>query len=347
VEKLSDDGVLVLELGIASAPRSDWIKVKRGIDERLFPTMAKVREFLRPYAWKWIGQSVSQDGDPVGRHVIHVGRRRPVSYLLMQPPAFGKSSIAGGLFVPAGVPVVSGDKRLAEIAQGRADAGAGLRELVRTSFSPFHLDKLIQEVFQKGLGGELVDAWLADAGAGDIAIDMYVPAAYQDEVRDRLSRHGYLPVTLQWEKVGPRLIPSEEMHGRADAFYLSLGGNEAPRDLGAEVPGFVDEVHLEGASLVVRGWAVDAAGNLPDGLRIGIGGKVVAPATTEKQLRNDVQRHLGLAHALVGFRMVADVPGFSGVADLLDSGFAVLVPGKGRLRLAGPVAELMHTGRRE
>ena len=46
VRQLSPDGVLVLEMGIFSAPRSDWVKVKRGIDERVFPTMLKLREVL-------------------------------------------------------------------------------------------------------------------------------------------------------------------------------------------------------------------------------------------------------------------------------------------------------------
>src|SRR3546814_3235331 len=99
VERLTPNGVLVLELGIASSEKSEWIRIRRGIDERYFPSMPKMREVLVDYAWKWMGRSVTQDGDPVGRHVIHVSRRRPVAYLLMQPPGYGKSSLASRLFV--------------------------------------------------------------------------------------------------------------------------------------------------------------------------------------------------------------------------------------------------------
>jgi hypothetical protein len=36
---LAPGGVLVVELGIVSSQASEWVKVKRGIDERFFPTM--------------------------------------------------------------------------------------------------------------------------------------------------------------------------------------------------------------------------------------------------------------------------------------------------------------------
>src|SRR5688500_8988885 len=72
VEQLAPDGVLVLELGIAGFAKSEWVKVSRGIDERFFPTMAMLRETLADYAWKWMGPSVSQAGDPVPRHVVHI-----------------------------------------------------------------------------------------------------------------------------------------------------------------------------------------------------------------------------------------------------------------------------------
>jgi trans-aconitate methyltransferase len=70
VGKLSDDGVLVLEMGIASAQRNDWIKVKRGIDERAFPTMAKVgngsgRAFPRMAIPSVAMSSTLGDADPL------------------------------------------------------------------------------------------------------------------------------------------------------------------------------------------------------------------------------------------------------------------------------------------
>src|SRR3546814_15924653 len=97
VERLTPNGVLVLELGIASSEKSEWIRIRRGIDESYFPSMTKMREVLVDHAWKWMGRSVTQDGDPVGRHVIHVRRRLAGSYLSMQPTGYGKRHLASRL----------------------------------------------------------------------------------------------------------------------------------------------------------------------------------------------------------------------------------------------------------
>src|SRR3546814_542438 len=175
VERLGPDGLLVLELGIASSEKSEWIRIKRGIDERYFPSMPKLREVLVDYAWKWMGRSISQDGDPIGRHVIHISRRRPVAYLLMQPPGYGKSSIASRLFVPAGVPVISGDQQLSQVAEGKLAASERLGAIIKNDYSPFRIDEMIRHIFERGLGGDLVDLWAAQGGDGDFTLDAYVP----------------------------------------------------------------------------------------------------------------------------------------------------------------------------
>ena len=52
----------MLELGIVTSKESAWVKVKRDSDERLFPTMPRLREVFADYAWKWMGPSVAQAG---------------------------------------------------------------------------------------------------------------------------------------------------------------------------------------------------------------------------------------------------------------------------------------------
>src|SRR3546814_11384419 len=101
--------------------------------------MPKMREVLVDYAWKWMGRSVTQDGDPVGRHVIHVIRRRPVAYLLMQPPGYGTSSLASRLFVPAGLAVVLVDQHLSLAGAVTPVCPATLRRLTHAAPSPFFL----------------------------------------------------------------------------------------------------------------------------------------------------------------------------------------------------------------
>ena len=65
MEKLSRNGVLILEIGIAEGNDSDWVEVKRSIDTRYFPTQHKVNNILSDYAYKFMGESSPQIGDPI------------------------------------------------------------------------------------------------------------------------------------------------------------------------------------------------------------------------------------------------------------------------------------------
>lgn len=338
---LTPDGVLVLEVGIASSEKAEWTKVRRGIDERYFPSMPKLREVLTDYAWKWMGRSVLQDGDPVGRHVIHISRRRPVAYLLMQPPGYGKSSIASRLFVPAGVTVVSGDQQLSMVAEGKAEADERLAALLKSDYSPFRIDEVIRRVFEQELGDELVALWVGQAGDEDFAFDGYVPIEQHGFVEQSLAARGYLPVRLNWDRVGPGLVPANTQGERAEAFYLSLVGATATRDTYGESQGFVDELYLEDGRLVARGWAVDAQGTLPTQLGIRLRSRTTVVETCDKQLRPDVQRHLDLPHALVGYRVSVDARGLLDLAEL-GANFEIFIPSTSvSLPLAGPLAQML------
>lgn len=324
VELLAPDGVLVLELGIVTSKQSQWVKVKRGIDERYFPTMPKLREVLAGYAWKWMGPSVGQSGDPVARHVLHICRRRRAAYLLMQPPAFGKSSIAKALFPKAAVPVVSGDQVIGRIASGTRQAGAGLTSAINDDYSAFRIDQAIQRIFDRGFGADLIQVWLAQAGDGDFAMDMYVPPQYQDTVKQVLCDAGYMPVVLEWDRPGLRLTPEQVTREKSQAFYLSLVGaapDAKPQSSGGMV-GFVDEIGVSQGRLMLRGWAADAAGVMPSSLAVRIGDTIQVVDAYEKQLRPDVQRHIGIPHALVGYRAILEIDGLSDLSDLGPS-FAV------------------------
>ena len=342
VDHLSPDGVLVLELGIASSTKSEWVKVDRGIDQRDFPTMPKLREILHGYAWKWMGRSVQQDGDPLPRHVVHISRRRPLAYLLMQPPGYGKTSIAQGLFTQAGMPIVSGDMQISLIAQGKREASERLRRLATRNYSPFQLDRLIQSIFDSGAGSDLVDVWLSQAGAGDFAVDAYVPVEHQSAVEAQLLARGYLPVVMRWEKVGPRMLPAEALEQQALAFYQSLGAPEAPRPSRAQ--GYVDELTLAAGRLTIRGWALDASGALPQRLGVRIKGRTLLIDSFERLQRLDVQQHLKSPHALLGYRATVEVPDVETIGEL-SSGFEVFVPDVGAIRFGRAVTKLLRPAR--
>lgn len=312
VDKLAPGGVLVLELGIVSSPDAEWVTVKRGIDERQFPTMPLLRELLAGYAWKWMGPSVTQDGDPVKRHVLHISRRLPVVYLLMQPPGHGKTTIASGLFPSADVTLVTGDLLLGQVARGKRKAPPRLSELVQREHSPFTLDRLITAIYEAGLARELVRLVRTAAGDGDFALDMFVPDAYQAQIEEAFVAAGYLPVTLRWRKPGAPLLPRQTLDDCAEAFYLSMAGGG---DAAVHVPaGFVDEIERVDGGLRLRGWAITADGRLPDWLQVRIGDETHRVERFEKMLRTDVQTHLGLPHALFGWRATVPFAGDAGTS---------------------------------
>ena len=273
VRLLSPDGVLVVELGIVSSQVSEWVKVKRGIDQRFFPTMPKLRDALAPFAWKWMGPSVSQDGDPVARHVLHISRRLPVAYLLMQPPAYGKSTLAKGLFPKAGVPVVSGDEVLGDVARGTIPAPEALAQAISRDYSPFRIDQTIQHIFDQGLGAELIALWAGRAGPGDFALDVYVPAEHHRTVERLLEAAGYLPILMHWERPGAKFLSEKALNESAEAFYLSMAQRADPAAAAAATGmGMVDELSLADGRLTLRGWAITARQALPTRLVVRIGG---------------------------------------------------------------------------
>src|SRR3546814_3756929 len=82
----------------------------------------------------------------------------------MQPPGYGKSSLASRLFVPAGMAVVSGDQQLSLVVEGKLAAPEPLRGTISEDYSPFCNDKTIERIFENGLGGELVKTWAGQDG---------------------------------------------------------------------------------------------------------------------------------------------------------------------------------------
>lgn len=352
MDRLADDGLLIIELGIASSSKTEWVKVKRGIDEREFPSMAMLKKMLADYAWKWMGPSINQQGDPVARHVIHVSRRKPVAYLLMEPPGYGKSSLAERLFHKVGMPVVSGDQQISRVARSELAVPAGLEAAIREDFSPFRIDQTMQRVFDRGLVSEMVSVWLSASGvlrSQDLVIDAYVPPEYHQQVIDEIALMGYMPVHLQWRRPGIALLPEKYLDRRADEFYLSLlePADGADRPAFTTTPaGFVDEVSVQGEYLVVRGWAVDGEGNLPKVIEIRVRGRTVAKVDDMTvEMRLDVQQHLSLPHALVGFRAMIEMEEIQQAWEIRDR-FSIRVPGGVDFQFSGPVdAVFRRTGR--
>lgn len=318
VDLLTHDGVLVIEMGLVSSAKSEWRRVKRGDDERMFPSMKMLEEVLAPYAWKWMGPSVDQAGDPVKRHVIHVMRRRPVAYLLMQPPGYGKTTIAAGLFKKAGVVRVSGDELVLQVARQQLAAPSALYRLLAKDFSPFRIDASIRKIFDAGQGAALVKVFADAAGGGDFALDAYVPEGCHAEVEKCVADAGYLPVRLHWERAGLAPLAPAHLTELAESYFKSLAGRTA---LAVDRPpgrGYVDTIEVGGPGVVVTGWAVDGRQQAgPAAIDLWLGEQRYRGEVSVVS-RRDVQRRLGLAHERFGYRATVELPAAMTVLELLQ-----------------------------
>lgn len=346
MDKLEDDGTLVLELGIVSRGGSEWVEVKRGIDSRLFPTMARLREILEPYAWKHIGPSVQQAGDPVARHVVHVRRRRPYAILLLTEPASGKSSLARFVFGRSSGPkVISGDHVLAQIASGKLAAPAPLKQLVETKFSILTIGDKIRSIFARGLAPSFLELLCTLAKGTDFVLDCYVPPAYHLLVADHFRQRGYFPIAVDMGDQAHALTTAEEAKRSAKAYVAQLTRERAasaklraPEQEVHALPavgtvGFAESVRWGRGQIVVEGWAVHCSGNIPEIIAVRVGDKLELVREFQRLRRLDVQRHFNLATANVGFRL--QIPDPFPSRDRLDTPLQVLA-GNRRDDLSGP-----------
>lgn len=219
---LADDGLLVLEMGMAPNQKSDWVKVKRSIDERWFPTRSKVGHILKDYAWKVIGHSVMQTGDPLQRYVVHVRKLRPYAWLLLQEPGSGKSTISRRMFTAApNFKVISGDRVYYQINEGRFEVSDKLRTLVKEDYSSTTIDKTTRKVFEHGLAHELAKLWSSQAGFNDFALDSYIPPKFRQSIKDAFQELGYFPVEVSWSHHAPLNSPqSASVKAKQYADYL-------------------------------------------------------------------------------------------------------------------------------
>lgn len=306
VDQLTPDGTLVLELGIVSDPANHWVPVKRSIDTRYFPTMAKLREVLEPYAWKYVGKSVSQAGDPTGRFVVHIRRRRPVAYLLMLPPSYGKTNIADGLFPKLGIRKVMGDQLLSSIVKGKAKASDNLKRAIDEAYEPDDVNwaRITEAIFDAGLANDYISAWAGTEAREDIAFDGYVPPQHHDLVTARLREIGYFPICMYWDRIGDPLTSPKSAATQSQDYGRHLKAKSITfKDEGkpTRATGFVDRVNVTKNAVMIAGWAVNETGRCPDRFMVKLGGQDYSCRASSSPSRPDVQAKLNLADAEVGY----------------------------------------------
>jgi len=202
---LSPTGTLVLEIGLSKEGGNHWVAVKRSIDERQFPTRGKLAAILDQHAWKIIGKSVDQAGDPLARVVVHIQKKRPYAFLLMSPSGFGKTTITRLLRTAKKLVHVSGDSLMRAVSEKTVDCDPHLSELVQQDYASTNIAQLTQHIFKHNLGEQWVDTWLSKTDGKDVIIDSFVPQNYWDFVVATVKARGFVPIQLTWDLIGPKL----------------------------------------------------------------------------------------------------------------------------------------------
>ena len=298
MDALTEEGTLVLELGLAPTGKNEWVAVRRSIDERLFPTRAKLAAVLDPYAWKIIGHSVQQAGDPLARYVVHVRRRKPFVFLMLATSASGKTMLRRRLFGRAKLPSVSGDNVYRDIERGLVSASKRLTACISTDFKPQY-DLIADRVFAQGLVGDLVEVWCEQAGGEEFALDSYVPSQFHEAVKQAFIERGYIPVTLEWD-MDKSMSPTPVANSMAARYQRALAQQEDAAPAAPQLR--VIPVRNPALTRAVLAWHLDrplSGQLLGDDDRLTISGWALPPAGSESELQCYVRTGAAIArHAL-------------------------------------------------
>lgn len=92
-DHLTEDGLFILEVGISSrrGVYRVWTQRKSVV---YHPTWGMLERYLEPFAYRVVGRSVDQPGDPVPRWVIHCRPRKANVLLVTGRSQYGKSTLA-------------------------------------------------------------------------------------------------------------------------------------------------------------------------------------------------------------------------------------------------------------
>lgn len=227
MENLAEGGVLVLEVSISSKNKNEWIAVERSIDTCLFPTRVKLANILNKYAWKIIGKSVKQAGDPLQRYVVHVRKHKPYVYLLMGKPGSGKTTLARHLFEKAGVKVIKGDVIYKKVADGKYPVSKTLYSAISENFDTTRINEATRKIIDLKLFDEMIDLWVELAGEQEFVIDSYVPKAFHEQVKIFLLKRGFFPVFIDWDN-GEDFISLGASINNANSYADFLATNKLP-----------------------------------------------------------------------------------------------------------------------
>ncbi len=202
MSRLEPDGLLVLEVGVAEGAADEFVPIARSMtaendDIRFFPTFTKLHGMLAPYVFKYMGQSVMQQGDPLPRHVVHVQHRRPLAVLFMDEHYSGKSAVSRSL-LRQDIFRIYGEIVYQGIHDGEIAAGAELKKHIGYVEGTKHMmpPAITTDICKVGLLPQLAKIYFAMAGKRDFVLEHYIPHQYRLQMAELCNEAGYFVVDV-------------------------------------------------------------------------------------------------------------------------------------------------------
>lgn len=208
MEKLAVDGTLVVEIGIVDS-RENVVKVRDAAADLFLLSWNTVRTVFDRYAWKSIGHRAFLPEQQIEQYVIHVRNMKPYVFLLLEPPASGKSTIQRVIFNKTGFRIVSGDQVLSDIFNGNISSSPELEDLVRRHFVSTSIAKLTKIIFAHGRGPDLIQTWCEQAKNRHFVLDSFLHKKFHPQLHTHLRAMGYVPVAVNWSMDSSLPLPKQ------------------------------------------------------------------------------------------------------------------------------------------
>ncbi|NDL70379.1 hypothetical protein [Vreelandella alkaliphila] len=236
MNKLSPQGVLVIDITLSDEPGDQWVDQQHGQMTFKLPTRKKLSVLLDGYAWKVIGKVEGFEQEGLRRHIVHVRKMRPYVYLLVDEPGTGKSTLLRKLFRRAKIWRVSGDKTYQRIFNDKYTVSEPLTHCVKANFTTETIGQLTEAVFESDLYPEMVDLWSTVSKGKSFVLDSYIPVAYRDKVSQCFSERGYYPVLISFPEA-ELIMPASLSTRRVGSFERFVNQNKS-----TEGYGFVERI---------------------------------------------------------------------------------------------------------
>jgi SAM-dependent methyltransferase len=200
-DKLTPDGLLILELGVTAGHTMEMVRVARRNRVLWYPTeMFLMNRLLRPFAPRRVAKPELTGGDPVPRSVYHCLKRLPLVLVFRGRYRSGKSS-AARLFGGGATKVINLDAFVDRMVDDEFPHGDLAAFLAEKHDMP--TPRIIREIDSKGLTEQFV-AVLAEAivpSDESVVIEGFLTDEQVDALERALEKRAWL-----WEakRRGPK-----------------------------------------------------------------------------------------------------------------------------------------------